>query len=202
MKNKLKNIMDSEKGPIKMKLFLYLFFFGFIVLFLALSGSFTPEAGNREKIPEKVQEPKKEMSFYEKQDKLINSDHAYKYVIDADNTIIFDGKIKEGIDTGYKETVNGIIKYKIVDDKIYKVTGAKEGEYDKLYQDVDEKLLSIKDIFQLINSSSSVIDRQDTFTVYNYNIEGTSYKIYTDDISVYRIEISINEHTYNYEFSY
>lgn len=202
MKNKLQEIMKTEKGPTKIKLSLYFAFLIFTVSFLALSGSFT----NNNEVIKNTETNEKNMtqsiSFLDKQEKLLKANHSYKYTISGNSSVIFDGKIIDGIDTGYRENNDEIIKYKIVEDKVFKVTKDKEEEYDDLYQNIEKKNLMFKDLFATFNSSSAIINRQENNTIYTYNIDGTSYIIYTDAESIFKIEITSGEYSYVYEFNY
>lgn len=200
MKDKINNLMNSEKGPTKIKLTLYMFFLLLVVLFILASGGFdksTQERSARTTKDTKIEEP---LSFDDKQKKLLTED--YSYVITVNNTIVFNGKKENGIDTGYKETSKEIIKYKITDGIVYKVSGMTEEVYNNLYDDVNESLLSLKSVFDKLNSTSAIITRSDIETIYEYEVDNENYKIYTDNKTINKIEIKFGEQTYIFEFNY
>lgn len=200
MKNKLHDIMNSEKGPTKIKLSLYMVFLVFIVLFLALSGSFT--TNNTSKKINQPNEKVNELTFGDKQSKLLNDDFFYKYTFDVGETIIFDGKVQSGLNTGYKESPEGIVKYRIEGEDVYKINGNQSDKYDDLYLNIDKEKLRLDKIFNILNSNSAVIERKSDETVYTYNIGEENYVVYTDKESIIKMEINQNENKYTYEFSY
>lgn len=198
MKNKIQEIMNSEKGPTKIKLTLYIVFFVLVVLFLLASGGFESDINRRRNSVK--DEEKKVLSFKEKQEKLLKEDHTYKYTISKSDTIIYDGKIENGEEYGYKDGKEGIIKYRIAGGKTYKITNNTEEEYNNLYDDLDNRYLDVNNIFNLINSSSAMIDRQNKEVIYEYVIEENNYKIYTNEIEIYKINIVTKDGSYTLEF--
>lgn len=206
MKDKFDKLKSTERGQLKLKFAGYMaFLIVFIILALA-TGTFKEASNNYKNTLNKTEEEKEEVktSYRDKQLKLINDNYQFTYTIsNSTSSVVFTGKKNDNVIFGYKETNNGIVKYKIEGEKVYIINLNNEVEYDKLYDGLKKELFNLKDLFDKLNSQNAVINKQENMDIYTYeNIEGYKYIITTTDETINKIEITDGSTNYLFTFEY
>lgn len=205
MKNEKPDMTDRDRE--KVKLVIYLIFFLIIVLMLFASGpnnkskNYTDNKETKEETS--IEDTNKKETYLEKQGLLINSDYSYKYVITGNVNFTYIGEVKDLINVGYRESDNEIIKYKSTSDKTVKIQGKEEIEYNDLYIGLDSNLLDFNNLFDMLNSSNTIINREEELTYYNYeNVNNYNIKVYVSDKYIEKIEIKSQDLNYELTFEY
>ncbi len=114
------------------------------------------------------------LSYYEKLDKLITNNYDFVYLINKNGEKVkFEGTKEDLIVTGYKQTEDEIIKYKIIGQKTYQVGIDKDKEITNLYDDIDASLLELNyviGILRQIAEKDVIVTEEENKTIYDYNL--------------------------------
>lgn len=210
MIEKIKELKNTEKGPVIIKLCLYMvFFFAIIILSVVANRTASPRSLNKNsaeesKIIEKETKPDLELSFFEKQEKLYRGIYEFSYRISLQGKqISFDGTHKDGRIDGLKETDDELIKYTIEEGTIYRIKFDEKEEYPELYKDMDESLFDFKLLFSELNSTGTAIEKTDHGKVYKYqNFKGYDVIIETNRSEIENIKVSDDKSEYIFEFTF
>lgn len=201
----IKELRKTERGRIKFKLSLYMFFFISVFLLVALTNVFIPpkydrdqDKQNEEKIEETV-----ELTYFQKQEKLLKNDYDYDYKINGEKPIEFIGESKNGIITGYRESHDSLIKYSIENGLAYRLTMDEKVEYPDFYAGLDEELFNLEKLFNKLNQSSAIIEKSDGKKIYTYNkVDEYLYKIITNEKEIKEINIKNDLIEYVFKYNY
>lgn len=141
-------------------------------------------------------------SYSYKQKLLLENKHFINYVIKInEETYKINGSINQGILEGYLETNDSIKKVKLENGLLYEVDSTQN---IVLENNLNVKLVDINNIIKLIMSSRAYIEELDGVKTYTYNIltqdEKYNIKVYTNENSIYRIDIISNNFNYNLNF--
>lgn len=123
---------------------------------------------------EEKKENQNEISYDEKLQNLAGSNYEFTYLITKDKEKMKYEGTKEGeVLIGYKQDKNGIIKYKIDNQKIYQMLIDKEVEISNLYDGIDASLLNLNYVRGLLNQVSDhdiIVTEEESVTTYSYNL--------------------------------
>lgn len=210
MKEKIKALNSTPRGKALFKIMLYMIFLAFVFLIILLGNAFnenknpsqtssTRQSSNLSKQDEST----KEITYKEKQTKLLTEDYKFKYFIRGSQETNFEGE-KIGNNTyGYKETQNELIKYSIKNGIIYKHELNNESEYNLLFDGLDTNLFNFNYLFETLNQTSSTIEKNDDIKIYNYkNFSNYIVNVKTDKFHITSIIIKNEIIEYNFEFTY
>lgn len=159
--------------------------------------------------PEVKQEEVKTISYSDKWSYLLNDNYAYTYLIKKDNeTIKFNGEKHDSVITGYREKIDGIIKYTIKDEIVYETFLDKMAVIDNLYENVLETFLNPALLYDLIKeipaNNYDVIENND-ITTYEYNstLDNIPLNIIvtTNKTEITNVDITYQNEIYNLEYS-
>lgn len=213
LKKKIKELKKTSKGRAIWRLIKWAIFFFFLFVFLIVSSIITanrkPNLTSPQVTPpvssekdEETPEPKTK-SFKELQTSLLKGSYNYNYEITVgDSKYIYNGHKTPDVETGYKETDEGIIKYYIDSTGIYKETTTEKVPLDNLYENLNIEYLDLASIFKIFakiefvlnkshNSSNDLYVGRDTLNSYEYETNGEEILF----IRVYNTE-------YNYYLSF
>ena len=135
----------------------------------------------------------KEDKYSDKLNYLLNNKHSINYVIKInDKEYTINGSLN-----------NDEIK-KIIIEK-YKLYEIKNEEKIELETDIDINLLNLNRVINLIKQKTGIIERIDEnyknyFYKENYNEKELNIKIYTNENSIYKIDIIHDNYSYNLNF--
>ena len=148
------------------------------------------------------------LSYFDKLHKLLNDNYEFNYVIIKNSEKIkFEGIKKNGIIEGYKQDAFELIKYKIENQKIYKVLIDKNIEITNLYEGIDSSLLDLNYIIGILTQIAEnevIITEEEFVTTYAYNMtkEEEEIEIKVIENNEYIEKISIKRNNEIYELNY
>ena len=186
------NPVDKSKTLIKFGLYML---FLTVVIGLVITSGATP-AKNRTN--DETRETRK--TYLEKEKELIDGEYNYVFRVD-DGLITFEGNFKDGIRKGKKKDNDNTIQYE-EGIEIYKVIDNQKEKYEDLYDGLDEQLFDFKSLFDILNSESCLIERNDDQVIYSYTeVLGYDFIITSDSLHIIHLQID-GLHNYEYEFTY
>jgi hypothetical protein len=202
----MKNMDELQKQSLK-KLLIWMITLGVMIGTLYIIGAFS--SSKSDTLKKEVVNEDKELTTSDKLTLLNNSDFKYQYKIyKNEEEIILSGEKVDNVFTGFKETQDSIIKYKIIEKHVYEIKLEDEEEIYTLYDDIDSSLLDLNNISSLINQ---VLDKdiiktyEDKTTTSNYNLinneEELEISITEDDTSIIKIIIKRGFETYELYYS-
>lgn len=202
------NNEENNKDKEKIKLIAYFAFFLIVVLMVFIAGPNDKESpkctDNQNTNDTKIVEEKKEEEvspYLEKQQLLISGNYKYKYVITGSVNYIYIGERKGNVNEGYRESDENVIKYRETNEQTLQIHGNVEEEYNDLYLGLDANLFDFPLLFDKLNASNSMINRETDINYYNYeNIDNYNIKVYVNDKNIEKMVI--NNETINYEFTF
>ena len=122
---------------------------------------------------------------------LLNSNYEYEYNITVgENKYSFKGNKIGDINTGYKESNTGIIKYEIEQDVVYQIVMDQRLEINDFYNELNKEYLDLSFINELLENEPSEV----------YTIDDVEFIISSEDKHITKIEINSDEYSYNLEF--
>lgn len=189
-------IFNTDKGKSLIKLILWFVFIVILVLF------FRSSEDNKDNVSDTSNEEVIDVTFKEyalMQNELLTLGYAYKYFV-SDNTI-YQGNVCNNIINGYKESEDGIIKYQIIDNIVYKLELDKKTEISDLYKEEDKIYLDINNLFEDLKHYMYKTEKQDNKRIITYKKDGYQVVVYTSLDNITNINISNNDKTYNLEFT-
>lgn len=147
--------------------------------------------------------------FYEEMWKLFETnDYAFTYTISKNGEVIkYEGNVKEGKTTGYRERNDGIIKYEIENNKHFQVLVDEKIEITNLYENVEESFLNPFSIYEKIKAipieDTDIIEEKEK-TIYKYSTlieeEKINICIITSETKIKNITIEKTNETYQLDF--
>lgn len=153
------------------------------------------------------QEDNTTITYQEKLHDLINNGYTFEYIITKNGEKIkYEGIKSQNKMEGYKQTVDGIIKFKIENQKVYQVLLDKIVEYGHLFDDIDASLLDLSNIMNLINQireSDIIVTEEDQTTYYTYHVtneENLEITIAEQKENIQKITIHRENETYELNY--
>lgn len=162
---------------------------------------------------ETIRETKQEnngLSYEEKWEKFENNDYTYTYIITQNEEMIkYEGNVKEGINSGYRERKDGIIRYSIENDIVYEVLVQEKKEIQTLYENVETTLLNPTSIYKMIKTISAedtdILEEKEK-TTYDYNMkieeEDVKIQVIAEANQIKNITIEKISETYKLDFDF
>lgn len=182
----MKEFFKTTKGKSLFKLWLWLIFVLIVYIVLTLMPDATNENADDAIIHknENIVELKKDYSYN------------YKITINEEN-IQINGIVKNGEETGYKETKDGIIKYEKKDNDFYQINMDEQEIILDFYGNLEKTFLDYDLLYPILNN----LNCSDNICHNTYNdYELTIDKSITNSLKVTLTKLNENyELTYNYE---
>lgn len=205
MKNKFEEWKKDPKGKSKIQFSGYMIFFLFIIALVVITGNYKAE--DIAIINDEKQSPKEETnetptSYLEKEQLLINGEYDYTFTITGEEKIIFTGECRDKIRTGFKQSEDGIIKYRENKDDVVLLNVKGEESYSGLYDNLDRKLFDFDNLFNLLNRENATIDKTTNSIIYTYHLEEYDYIVKTGTKTIDEIDISKDNIEYIFTFTY
>lgn len=157
-----------------------------------------------------TKEENNKISYEQMWNQFINKNYAYTYTITKEEEKIqYIGTIKDGVESGYRERIDGITKYSIENDIVYEVLINDKIEIETLYENVEKDFLNPASIYEIIKtipvSDTDILEEKEQ-TTYDYHtkIEEEDLKIIvvTNNIQIKNITIEKMNETYTLVFDF
>ena len=200
--NKLKEAWNIPYKKAGIKLLAYLIFF----MILFMTASITSRMSYKEKnimnnstTTRKIIENN---SLSDKYKKLSSTKLNVNYVLSINDTEYkINGILESGIINGYLEVEDNIKKILFTNNELYEI---KNNIKIKLDIDIIKELLNIEYIFNLIKDINPVIEKAEDNNNYFYTAvfsdKDINIKIYTNENTIYKIELQNEELKYTLNF--
>lgn len=192
MKEKIKELKKTTKGKAILRLIKWCIYFFALFIFLAIAALATPKNNSISKpnanpdIKEPVTEdqpitPEETLSLEtlnNTYNSLIKYDYNYEIAVN-DSKYIFKGSKDSTIDTGYKESPDGTIKYIIDNTGTYNETTSGKTLITDLYEGLNAEYFNLTNIFNTLKTIELKINRNHNCTNYLYEgkLEDITYQI-------------------------
>lgn len=188
MKNEIKEFWDKDRINAFIKFGLWLIFIIFIVIFFKIS--------NNEYSEEKTSFKK----YEDMQKELLNYNYEYNFKIKIkDKDYVYSGIRCNNLDEGYRETEDGIIKYIITDNEVYKSNLGKMEAINTIYEEVDQSIVDINMLFKKLENSKYNVSKDNNVRLITY--ENEKVVIETDLERINKINIIVDDGEYNLTFT-
>ena len=186
------NFWSTDRGKATGKFFAWMIFVIILVILFARQNVNESKVTDDNTIKE---ETKNFENYADMQKELLSSSYEYKYKItNNENTVIYEGALCNGVDSGYKETSEGIIKYKKENNEVRKIVLEEETVIDDLYEGIDSSFTNLEEY--LYN-----VTKNDQTREIKYNKVGYSVLVNTDLEHITKITIINDTTSYELEFT-
>ena len=140
------------------------------------------------------------ITFEGMKNKLLNGEYDYKYTINTSlGKTIYTGSKTQEKDLGYKENSEGLVKYEINNDGIFKINMDEKIPIEDLYIGLNENFFDIQKIYELTTNLTENIDEEKNEISYENENMKIVFKI--NEQSILSINIKDNDDDYLLEFS-
>lgn len=198
------NFWQTTKGKSLIKLGAWLIFIAFLVIVVIFtergsSNYNTPVENNEEEVESPVYDF---VNYDEMIKKLQEGNYEYEYtIISGESKIIFSGIKNSGKEIGFKEDINGIIKYYIDGVTTFKVDLDNVTPITDLYNNIDTNYLDLSLLFTNLNEYLYTVTKNDETRTISYDKDGYQVTVLTDTKNITNIKITTDTTTYELEFT-
>ncbi len=217
LKTQIKELKKTSKGQAILKLIYWIIFFIVIIVFCLIVSLISPQKINEnEKQTPPIEEQIKEEPEYilpsealtldtylNAKNKLISKEYNYNYEIVIDNIkYIYNGTKNELMDTGYKESPTGTIKYYIDTTGTYQETTTEKTPIINLYENIDVTYLNLNFLDNLISTLEFKLNHTSDNYLYELSKDNINYQIELENTTYNLKFISIIGPNYNYKLTF
>lgn len=205
MENK-NSFWQSERGKAAIKLGLWMIF-----IFILIAVVIFSEQGNRnymepndtpnneEETPEVIYDFK---NFNEMQEQLLAGNYEYVYTITTLNSkYIYSGIKNADKEIGFREDVNGVIKYFVDATGTYQINLDNATLLENLYPDFDSSYLDIAMLFSNLSEYLYSVEKNEDKRTITYDKDGYQVTVTTDTENITNINIVVDTTIYELEFT-
>ncbi|MCI8466657.1 MAG: hypothetical protein HFI08_00465 [Bacilli bacterium] len=199
----IQKMWHDKKGKAIIKLGLWVAFLLLIMLMIPIMNLFNKTTT----LPQINEKPNNDQEKYkninEMWENLLSFNYQYQYQVSdklSNETILFQGKKVNGIDTGYRESKIGIIKYRIEENHIYQILVDSEEEITFLYEEEDKPFLNLQDLHTKLNYFIPAETISGTMRTLNYQNGDETIEISTTLNEIKKIRINTAQKEYNLLF--
>lgn len=193
------NFWSTDRGKATGKFFAWMIFVIILVILFARQNVNESKVTDDNTIKE---ETKNFENYADMQKELLSSSYEYKYKItNNENTVIYEGALCNGVDSGYKETSEGIIKYKKENNEVRKIVLEEETVIDDLYEGIDSSFINLDSLFTNLEEYLYNVTKNDQTREIKYNKVGYSVLVNTDLEHITKITIINDTASYELEFT-
>lgn len=134
----------------------------------------------------------------DKENIIINGNYSYEFIV-GDNSIVYRGSKNGNVNIGVKISSDEVA-YKIIDGTPYKMEDD-DVIYEEMYDGLNDAYFNFKNLFDKLNSSSTIIKREGEYIRYNYDINDVKMVVVTTKDNISEIVV-YDDLTYIFKFSY
>ena len=193
------NFWSTDRGKATGKFFAWMIFVIILVILFARQNVNESKVTDDNTIKE---ETKNFENYADMQKELLSSSYEYKYKItNNENTVIYEGALRNGVDSGYKETSEGIIKYKKENNEVRKIVLEEETVIDDLYEGIDSSFINLDSLFTNLEEYLYNVTKNEQTREIKYNKVGYSVLVNTDLEHITKITIINDTASYELEFT-
>ncbi len=209
MFEKIKELKKTEKGNALIKLSLYSVFLILVIVLLMIGNRIEPnrktlKKDNIDSKNESVLQKQDKLTYFEKQEKLYQKPFEFTYTVtNNDKKITYIGKNDLNKIEGIKETDEELIRYTIEEGIAYRIRLSSKEEISNIYEGLDERLFSFKNLFESLNSLEMKVEITDELKKYIYkDYDEYDITVTTNAQEITNIYIENSIITYDFKFTY
>lgn len=191
-----KKIWNHQKGKAMIKLSLWVLFFGMAIITFTFSKPSTQSVQNKKITKEFI-------DFKIMWKNLEESNYSYEYIVTNKITkdiLTYNGKVENEVNTGYRESKLGIIKYKQIGSVIYQIVGTEEEIIENLYEGINENYLNLSQLKSYFNILSMSEEQKENTKIMKYENETEIITIKMNLERIRSIQIETEEQYYELSF--
>lgn len=197
----LNKMWHDKRGKAILKLWIWFAFFCIMGLLLVMMSIFNKPTNKPNISKNPVTNPiVNYLSLNEMWDKLFQDGYDYKYQItnkETNETTLYQGSKKEEIDTGYRESKIGIIKYRIEQGHIYQILVDTEEEITSIYEEGEDAYLNLRTLRSNLNNIIPEERKSGTMREIVYQNDDVTTTIHTTTNEITSIRITTPFKEYN-----
>ena len=205
-KKTFKELWADTRYRALIKLGMWVGFFVVMFLITFVVSLFNKTTNYQKKDNDMIKEEKVETNISALLRNLKTNDYSYEYtIVNGDVSYSYTGTKEDGIDKGYYESSNGIIKYEVKDGTYYKIENNETVEDSAIINDLDKSILDInnlvKKIYDFEDEGKSEEVNENIYT-YDFSNNDEKYIVNIEKTgnSISKIVIDYNEIKYNLEY--
>ena len=202
LKKTFQKMWQDKRGKAILKLGIYFVFFLFMAILLTVMSIFNKPLETTKK-PSTENKEVHFLSNTEMWENLMTQDYHYKYqVITKENqeSVLYEGEKINGIDTGYRESKIGIIKYCIKEEKTYQILVETEEEITNLWGEEDTLYLNLVNLHTLLNTIIPETTKSGTTKLLKYQENDIQIEIKMSPKQITSIQIDTKDKEYKLSF--
>lgn len=181
------------------KLFLYFIFFAVIISVVACNQETVKQNNKEEKTEEKE---KVTLTYQEMLDALTTNNSKILYNITiGEESYRIDATYQDKILSGMFRTKDTLHEFKIQNNLVYEIGLNEEKENATLFTNINITYLVPESLVNILENNKAIKMLEDDTIVYNYEIDGSKYRVVTKDNEINKIEITSTSFSYIIEYS-
>lgn len=199
---KFKEMWSNPRYKAIIKLGAWFVFLIVIVIFSAFSSN-----SNSNNVPNDIKKEETVVfsSFEEMQNNLLVKDYKYTYKVannNVDSLEVYNGEVKDSVESGYYESKEEIYKYSCAESKCYKVFT----DHQEEIQIASPVLTKLNSVFELVKDKTLTEKIEGEAKTYSYNSSDSSelkeFKITTSLNNITNIRVVTLNETYEISFEH
>ncbi|MCI8670738.1 MAG: hypothetical protein HFI36_01730 [Bacilli bacterium] len=212
LRDKIKTLRSTSKGKAIFKLIMWGIFFSVLFLFcgiMALIGPIQIDEKPSAEIKDEVNKNNdndedllvKDFIYYKNKFSEGNYNYTYNITI-GDSKYIFDGSIVNNVNSGYKESNMGIIKYYLDETGVYQELAGNKVLISNLYENLNSSYFSLQDVLNSVSALNPVLNNLSEVTYPVYEASNGISKYVVEFVNEEKINITISEESVTYSIVY
>ena len=143
----------------------------------------------------------KDFIYYKNKFSEGNYNYTYNITI-GDSKYIFDGSIVNNVNSGYKESNMGIIKYYLDETGVYQELAGNKVLISNLYENLNSSYFSLQDVLNSVSALNPVLNNLSEVTYPVYEASNGISKYVVEFVNEEKINITISEESVTYSIVY
>lgn len=197
----LNKMWHDKRGKAILKLWIWFAFFCVMGILLVIMSIFNKPTNNVNIPKDPVTNPEVNyLSLNEMWDKLFQDGYDYRIQItnkETNEITLYQGSKKDEIDTGYRESKIGIIKYRIEQGHIYQILVDTEEEIASIYEEEEDAYLNLRTLRSNLNNIIPEERKSGTMREIIYQNNEVTTTIHTTANEITSIRITTLSKEYN-----
>ena len=195
---KFQRLWYNKRTNAAMKLGIWSIFILALVIFMAIADGISGDDFDKE-----VDNSNNNIVLYsDVLNDFLLQDYSFEYNIRVMNySVRYHGKLEKNIESGYKENDVEVIKYRIENGLILRVSGETEVPIDDLYEYIYEKFLD-REFLQILLKTKNYEEKDNVFTYSEVGVNEENYIIEVEVNEKYVNNITIKSENSEYKLAY